>query len=294
MKRTRDRIRRFIRQISFAYVVVLALTVVTVCAVVAVGFLYSVQRSQYQDHSQTSADNAALSHYARCSEVADSERIQCYADTPQPEYNRERAEQLAEIDAYSQRTMALWTAALGAVGVLSLPISFIGIALLMQTLRETRNIAKADHRATMHVVEASVVGGKEAGTRRFLLKLEKNGSAMISDVYFDGQVGFWAHSEGTPLAGYGFHVSTDIIEVPKSGQFIVITLGAKQTREILNDIADAEIVSANVIGYLNFTNVFNEPEDTIVSFSGEVSNDFVGKIGRPKRIGGKERDRRMG
>lgn len=52
-----------------------------------------------------------------------------------------------ENDLAAQRTMAMWTAAIGIVAIVGIPLTFGGILLLYGTLRETRRIGQAQVRA---------------------------------------------------------------------------------------------------------------------------------------------------
>lgn len=122
------------------------LIVISLFLIAWIAVISSIDRRLYQEHVLAQSNGATLSSDRDCNNFMDIERINCFAETATSEYRRDRGEYLAEIDTYAQRSMALWTSTLGVVGILTIPISIIGIGLLILTLRETQASTSATKR----------------------------------------------------------------------------------------------------------------------------------------------------
>ncbi|GGE32943.1 hypothetical protein GCM10011367_04300 [Marinicauda pacifica] len=97
-------------------------------------------------HENRAAQEGAANQYAYyadandiCSAIeADSARLSCIAEQIEARHNREHAES----DLQAQLDMSSWTYAILWVGVIGIIVSVGGVALIFETLRETRAMSR--------------------------------------------------------------------------------------------------------------------------------------------------------
>lgn len=116
-----------------------------ICAALAVITVVGIQHWVYYDNAATRAANDARQTEKQiATECAFTDsRSKCAREIEQAS----RAEQRDEYDLYSQQAMALWTSVMGAMGVLGVALSGVGVYLLWQTWSEARYTSDAQREA---------------------------------------------------------------------------------------------------------------------------------------------------
>lgn len=194
--------------------------IITVAILIAaMAWIWIYPAASYLDHAyQREADEQA-EYYAkrsdiaatnRCSAIPTPGRAQCMAE----ERDAARSSQRNEYDLAAQRTMAVWTRAMGLAALVAMAVGVVGVGLVFVTFRETRRGANAAASSAEYAARSAKAAVDQ---HRAWLKVQ---ALSISKVTFskamnrDGQPEYISATISIDMENVGATPATDIVWQP--------------------------------------------------------------------------------